>query len=870
MFHRATLATAVFCFFSGNLCATEFDSDESALAAIFGDQEPHHLIRLYRQIADGSAEQCYDQLFNSVFPPGRRVIRIQFDFLPTQLVSGKDSIPFLIDDQADDDLPTCLAQGQLLAPAIDLIRMAALLNKTDRIEQAVRRARMSTKRDTKSVLAMRMLLAMEHGDLDLVDQLLSEFAPLVAGGAANESELGPETIVIWSAARRPKTREYAIDLIFQFYELARNGTPVGSERWRRHIYALHYLLQTATAEPETDWRRSLKRSASEDATSLTRWLPVSRLTAQSDGEGFPIAQWLAEPGKVSNVTGHDRDYLVYAIPLAGDFTIAAEVSPFSYRDTRLGFGGTWAGPGYDHQSLLVGHFGRDAPVQVIAPRLDEIDHSIRVKIVVENGVRSTQINGREVFQAPASESDPWLEIFSYWYTYGWVSNLRVTGEPTVPDSIDLLAGGELHGWNSFFGSSIGEPFCLWDQLRLSQSDQDLSAPVTLRGRRHSEYHNGFDESLIQYHRPIVEDARFTYEYFYQPGHFDAHPAIGLTAFLLHPSGVVTHEITNGIYDRTARRPYPSRPFDDQTAIDSRLPLNPNAWNQVEVSIREGHVTILLNDQIVFDHDVPTLRHSSFRQPLFGFFHYADRSESRVRKVNWHGSWPKHVPPELEQQLSDDAVERLLAGPELPATFHHDFATGIPRNRFLIAGSGWQDSLRKRSDGLGFSLTGRNAFVSYNIRPQLQIEGDFDVIAEFAEFAGTIAEGGDINIQLYVGFEEDAKDYRLYRKFSRFAKKNSATRWSRPVTFILEKAIATTNFLISPATQQAAVNCVCLDAVLKFITCLPQTIQIRIACSTVRRFRRVKPKRMALNWCLNRPSRGRLPSFGRHWMFAPKS
>jgi hypothetical protein len=62
------------------------------------------------------------------------------------------------------------------------------------------------------------------------------------------------------------------------------------------------------------------------------------------------------------------------------------------------------------------------------------------------------------------------------------------------------------------------------------------------------------------------------------------------------------------------------------------------------------------------------------------------------------------------------------------------------------------------------------YVEYLITPSLQIAGDFDVIAEFEGFDATIDAGGDANIKLMLGFAENSADYRLYRKFSRYAKK----------------------------------------------------------------------------------------------------
>ncbi|MEZ6088343.1 MAG: hypothetical protein R3C05_10025 [Pirellulaceae bacterium] len=77
---------------------------------------------------------------------------------------------------------------------------------------------------------------------------------------------------------------------------------------------------------------------------MTGWHPVTHGTPQSSGEGFPLAMWQLSSGQAAKVVSSGRDFLYFDVLLRGDFVVEAFVSGFNYRETQLGYGGTWVGP----------------------------------------------------------------------------------------------------------------------------------------------------------------------------------------------------------------------------------------------------------------------------------------------------------------------------------------------------------------------------------------------------------------------------------------------------------------------------------------------------------------------------------------------
>jgi hypothetical protein len=160
------------------------------------------------------------------------------------------------------------------------------------------------------------------------------------------------------------------------------------------------------------------------------------------------------------------------------------------------------------------------------------------------------------------------------------------------------------------------------------------------------------ESVLQYHRPMLEDGQIEYEFFYEPGKTLAHPALDRLVFLLEPKGVAIHWLTDAQHDRTGLA------YDNRTIEPGRrrgaasLPLKRDAWNRIRLKLAGDTVTLVLNGVEIYERPLePT------NQRNFGLFHYVNDTEVRVRNVNYRGDWPKVLPPPGDLGTPRSVVER---------------------------------------------------------------------------------------------------------------------------------------------------------------------------------------------------------------------
>jgi hypothetical protein len=242
----------------------------------------------------------------------------------------------------------------------------------------------------------------------------------------------------------------------------------------------------------------------------------------------------------------------------------------------------------------------------------------------------------------------------------WLSafrNLKITGHPAIPREISLLAGNRMDGWiTSFYQES--QPSVLtpgpapeldvYDWATIDGVLHGRQFPGKKPGNRLSAFDH--DESWAYFHRPLREGERIRYEFFHQPGEerVEVHPTMDRIAFLLHPEGVKLHWLTT---NRTMNDPHGWIATDNIAEEPARrrgpnpLPLRAGDWNDVVVGIKEGHVQISLNDQLIYER--PLEQGWGTR---FGLYHDRSTSLARVRNIVLSGDdWPEWS-PELASHL----------------------------------------------------------------------------------------------------------------------------------------------------------------------------------------------------------------------------
>ena len=279
-----------------------------------------------------------------------------------------------------------------------------------------------------------------------------------------------------------------------------------------------------------------------------------------------------------------------------------------------------------------------------------------------------------------------------------------------------------------------------------------------------------------------------------------HPALDRMVCLIEPDGVKIHWLTDGRWDRTGltadnvdtsaltrrvsegdrstkptetSRSEESDSKDDQTVRTAEkedrserspsltrrvseagdanrakpLPLKPREWNSIKFRTKGDTLTIELNGDVVFTHNIePTnLRH-------FGLFHYANESDVRVRNVRYRGDWPMKLPSIADQELASGPQKlAAIADADLPDSMSWDFTKSkFNRVEFRSVWDSKADKFITATDaGLRYSMpAGESKPQVAGIAPKVVIEGDF--IATI-EYAGLKTVAGQENWGSGIGF-----------------------------------------------------------------------------------------------------------------------
>jgi hypothetical protein len=157
---------------------------------------------------------------------------------------------------------------------------------------------------------------------------------------------------------------------------------------------------------------------------------------------------------------------------------------------------------------------------------------------------------------------------------------------------------------------------------------------------------------------VLEDGEIEYEFYYLPGKVMVHPALDRLTFLLEPDGVKIHWLTDAGHDRTGLAPENVTIEEKNRRGPAKLPLKPDAWNKLKLSVAGNTVTLKLNDVGIYQRDLePT------NQRTFGLFHYADDTEVRVRNAVYRGQWPTKLPTNDELLVTRPARNAAAGGGE---------------------------------------------------------------------------------------------------------------------------------------------------------------------------------------------------------------
>ncbi|MCA9048546.1 MAG: DUF1583 domain-containing protein [Planctomycetaceae bacterium] len=504
------------------------------------------------------------------------------------------------------------------------------------------------------------------------------------------------------------------------------------------FFSVHFNLNAYVPDPELDVLNdhlsalSAMAAVADDASTPTiesadspQWIDPGRPTSSwcafsySDAAcyalGRPMVQWYVTGHRAEKLSGHEIDYLMFRSPLRGNYEIECDFTSGSGESIGFMLAGTHLSPNADGTGLSLGNARKHFRKQSFDVPLTKLQKWSRYRAVCRDGILTQYINGLPVSVQPSGpDDDPWFAVRSWRRSEGQVRDLRIVGHPRIPEEVLLCSKAELDGWTPYFEEGFGTSGN-WSGVTTDNGRAEI------RGQRRPDLAGMSVEKLLRYWRPLLEDGTLTLEFFYQSGEFEVHPALDRTAFLLSPAGIRLHEITSRQHELSSLDPENMTDRPDERRGPEQLPFINAAWNRLRLDLRESLLQIFLNDVLICEHQLTTQP-----PPIFGLFHFCDRSGVRVRNVLWRGDWPKQLPPISEQTLADQSfreIERRIAS--LPKVLQHRFQSAADDDLFDTTAV--ESGLSSVSTGLAAKHSGGGTL---EVPVSLQVIGDFDIVAEF--------------------------------------------------------------------------------------------------------------------------------------------
>jgi hypothetical protein len=529
--------------------------------------------------------------------------------------------------------------GELRAPALDLVATAKAAGKLDQLANRVQSVKAENGTDRadfeRGRLALLGLIQLARGDDSGTLQTMNAIEPALKKLAPDRPVHArwPELLLAARALERPALRIRSAALldilVDQTRKRIRPDGPYQSdstiwdqmlthERARVHLLALDDKDKGEGRPPG-------------GGLGLSGWARVTHSRAETRGQGLPMAQWDTRGGEVMHHPGHDVDMMYLNVPLRGDFQLDCELSSTSGRRMRVMYAGVGVNPLEDLKKLERFQLGRSASEVALNPPLEKLGDWCPFRLVVKDHRMTAFLNGRQVSSAAVpAEGDPWLALVCRGKETGAARKITITGNPSIPEKLKLGALPELTGWltDEFGERNADDPE--WDQRG-----------EEITGKLIENAPGSKQERVLRYHRPMLEDGRIEYEFYFDPGKVMVHPAVDRLAFLLDPTGVRIHRLTDGAYDRAGLTADNTCDEPANRRGPASIPLKAHAWNALVLRLAGDTVSIELNGQLVYER---TLEPENGRK--FGLFHYSDETSVRARNVTYEGNWPTAIPETL--------------------------------------------------------------------------------------------------------------------------------------------------------------------------------------------------------------------------------
>lgn len=658
--------------------------------------------------------------------------------------------------------------GNFVCPAILLVLSAIETNRLPELKAELDQlAGVSSLEMARAQHAMLAIIAILEDQPHEANLHILESARLITDESVPQAARWAELALASISIEYPSTRLAMWELLKRIREVQLQQKQPGSvefERFARYLSdQLEYRLGGGTPEK---WGTPL---------ASRQWQAISQTSARSRGTGAPVCSWDVSTGQLALRGRHDVEVAYFQSPLRGDFELQTRVSHFNSSELCPMVAGMSHQLDWEQRSFRNFHVRTKL---VTVPLTSPVKNPTRAeqdfRIAVKGKKYSVALSGQTVYETELDEGvDPWVGFIARGAGNGrFARNVTITGKPTIPAELDLLAASDLKGWlPDYYSDQEGESRFAWTRTEDRELVCDQAPIQKSRGGRLMV------ENILRYHRPLFEDGVIEYEFYYDPqversvadparqlfvggkmaalqdktiGKTWVAPALDRLVCLLEPTGVKLHWLTDGKHDRTGL--LPDNTFDPAPgeAPAGPLPLKERDWNSVRLAVQGDRLTIQLNGKPVLNRP---LEPSNLRQ--FGFFHYVNESAVQVRKVRYRGEWPKQLPPVKDQELAA-GPERLTESFDqtLPAKREYDFTkSNFPEAEFRGYNRESQQ-VQPTAAGLKFKLAaGKSSMQFLALSPKLALEGDFRITAEFESLKIVPGTSYDPSVELKTEFDD---------------------------------------------------------------------------------------------------------------------
>jgi hypothetical protein len=609
--------------------------------------------------------------------------------------------------------------GELIAPALDLVAAARDLGKLDELADLVNQAPESPEQVKRSKLAMQVLVAIARRDMKQALASLAALTPARDKGLSDAIpvvERWPELVAAWEATQVPELRSAALALLEVVVDSA-NRKGVGYQ-WEVTVRAARnnarYLLEHSGGLPEP-----------AGVSEGRQWAQGTLVKAESRGYGI-VPRWYFSGHETGHLAGYGNDLIYFQSPLRGTFSVEGEVSTYGWREGRIMYAAQWAASQYTNEAADLGNLYRNWVGPKFPRKLDPMGEWCRVKMDVTPDKVVYYVNDQQIHEHPLTNNpDPWLAVHCFGHYAAGTRSLRILGKPEIPTELDLSRRDDLEGW--------------WADMYNDQMTGENPAwkrsGDEIVGSRNVAWEGRSRESLLQYHRPMLEDGQIAYEFFHIPGQTHVDPALGRMVLMLKEDGVKIHWLTDAQFERGQLPADNLFVEQDHRRGPGRLPMKSNDWNRVVLDLKADVATLQLNGEVVYERP---LEATNLR--TFGLFHFAGDTDVRVRNVIYRGNWPRTLPAIEQQELAGNDLELAsFKEGDLPATFSWDFQSrkpgnlvpsNFPSSKYIPDDEGLrlvhEPNPQPQTDSVGFQW------------PQVVIGGDFEVTLGYRDFQSTTA------------------------------------------------------------------------------------------------------------------------------------